>query len=478
MKKLLFCMLLGAAAFGAKATHLMGGDLIVTNVGPNQFEVRLTEYRDTLGIPLYTQETVDIYSYDATTNAYTLDTSLQIAHNVALSTSLIPSFPYGVEIGVYNDTITLPAGQYRMVMSSCCRNAAIMNMAFPGGESMLLYTDFTVDATGGNNSPNFLATPVAYFPVNDTVVFNPLPFDPDGDSLVWSLNIPFTSGVSGATGFDTVAGFTAPSADPAGPFTMNPVNGEITWIPNTVGNWVQSFVIDEYRNGVKIGSVIRDFQYVIVPPDSNNLNSPNFVISNQSVLYDATQNYNWMWYYSNEPLTFTIEGSDVDANATLELNGYADIFQLQNNPATFTTNGTASNISGVLNWTPSATYNKDVILVFRLKDGWRTKDYTLLLRRNQWPSGINNVNNGLNDMRVYPNPANTQINVSLNLEKEMNGEISLYSAIGQKVATFQNGKLAKGNHQINQNINLASGMYYLVVRDGSKIIKSVPVAVK
>lgn len=455
----------------------MGGDLILTNVGANQYEIRLTEYRDTLGIPLYTYETIQQYSYDVLTNTYTLDSTYDLNLNTALSTTLLPSFPYGVEVGVFNDTLSLPSGQYRFVMSSCCRNAAILNMTDPGSESMVLYTDLTVDVSGGNSSPTFLAMPVAYFPINDTVVYNPLPYDADGDSLVWSLNTPYTADTGAGTGFTTVVGFTAPSADPAGPFTMNPINGEITWIPNQLGNWVQSFIIDEYRNGVKIGSVVRDFQYVIVEPDSNNQNAPQFMVNNSNVNYNAAQGYNWMYYYASQPLTFEIGGNDLDANATLELNSFSEIFMLPVDPATFNVANTGASVTGTLNWTPDATFDKDVILVFRLRDGMWTKDYTLLLTKNNNTS-VGSTSSADASIVAYPNPVTSTLNVDVNLAKDMNGDIAMFSAIGQKVTTFQAGKLTKGTHHISQNINLASGMYYLVVRDGNKIVKTVPVAVK
>lgn len=477
MKRLLCCLFVVAASIGAKASHLMGGELVVKNVGTNQYQIRLTEYRDTLGIPLYASETMEMYTYDSLTSTYTLDSSWSIYLDSALSLPLLPNFPYGVEVGIYTSNITLPSGKYRFVMSSCCRNASILNMSNPSAESLVLYTDITVDPGGMNSSPDFLAMPVTYFQINDTVNFNPLPFDPDGDSLAWSLNIPYSS-VSNGGIFTTVAGFSVPSADPAGPFTMNPVSGEITWIPNQLGNFVQSFVVDEYRNGVKIGSIVRDFQYVIVPEDTTNPNVPFFIVSNPNVQYNAAQDYSWMYYYNNDPLNFEIKGSDVDPGASLQLNGYSEIFTLPSNPATFTTATLNSEITGTLNWTPSATYNRNVILVFRLRDGNWTRDFTLLLTRSPFPANVANTTAAVNQLTVFPNPASNMLNIAVDLNESIDGDIALYNVVGQQVANIHRGTLARGKHMMQANLNLAAGTYNMVVRNGNQIIQHTSVVVR
>ena len=44
------------------ATHLMGGELIVQNDQPGDYEILLTLYRDTLGIPMQTTQNIEIYN--------------------------------------------------------------------------------------------------------------------------------------------------------------------------------------------------------------------------------------------------------------------------------------------------------------------------------------------------------------------------------------------------------------------------------
>ncbi|MBK9319365.1 MAG: hypothetical protein IPM91_11400 [Bacteroidetes bacterium] len=89
--------------------------------------------------------------------------------------------------------------------------------------------------------------------------YNPLPFDADGDSIAWSLDVPLSgNGVP-------VAGYTLPPSDSLVPFNMDPITGEITFLPNTLCNFQVSVRVKEYRNGVQIGEITRDMQIIVVP---------------------------------------------------------------------------------------------------------------------------------------------------------------------------------------------------------------------
>jgi hypothetical protein len=475
MKKLLFCLLFIALAGVARATHLMGGDLVVHHQTANQYELRFTAYRDTLGIPMYTSETIYVYKYNTSTSSYVTFTTMIVPLNTVLSTLLLPSFPYGVEVGVYNASITLPTGKYRFVVNTCCRNGAILNMASPLAESMVLYTDLQTDTMATNSTPGFLAMPVAYFAINDTASYNPLPFDPESDSIAWNLNIPFGSTTAPATNpsFDSVSGFVAPSAAAAGPFTMNPVTGEITWIPNLLGNFVQSFEVDEYKNGVQVGKIIRDMQYVVIPDTGN---SSPFFQSLTQVNYNTQQGYKYMYYFPGQVLNFQLAGSQ-SGSSQLEMDAFGEIFQMAN-PATFSTSTVSNVITGSLSWTPSLTEYKDRIVVFRLGNGQFTRDYSLVLRKSPWPAGVSAVNTTVASMQVFPNPSNGNITVSLDLDKEMEAELVLYNSLGQQVRSLYRGKLMKGTNKVSEEMNLAAGVFYLVLRSDGQTMNTTSVVIK
>ena len=58
MKRLFTLLIVFLFSLNVNATHLMGGELIVQNDQPGNYEILLTLYRDTLGIPM--QQTQNI----------------------------------------------------------------------------------------------------------------------------------------------------------------------------------------------------------------------------------------------------------------------------------------------------------------------------------------------------------------------------------------------------------------------------------
>lgn len=476
MKRLLAILFLLGTALGAKATHLMGGDLIATSDSNGVYHITLTYYRDTIGIPLYQSEMIHVYSYNATTNTYTVDSVLNAPLDTALSLALLPSFPYGVEVGVYTATYTpTTVGQYRFVVETCCRNGAIKNAANPLSESMTLYTDLLVDSLH-NSTPACLALPVAYFPVNQPATYNPLPFDPDADSISWNLNTPISTNTftGGAFTFTNVLGFTAPSATVTGPFTMNAVTGEINWTPDTVGNFIQSFIINEYKAGAHVGSIVRDMQYVVVPGGGN---APPAFVAVSSYNTNTTQNYNYIYYTPGQPLYFQIKGTDVDQNP-LQLQAFSELLTGANHPAMFNSGIVGNEVVGTFSWTPTAAFTKDILVVFRLRDGYVTKDFTLLLRRSG-SLGVNQVNGAIANLKVYPNPAHNELNIALQLEKEIaHANIDLYNTLGQKVQSIYNGKMMKGSVALHQKLNVVPGVYFLTIKDNGGVVKTEAITIQ
>ena len=134
-------------------------------------------------------------------------------------------------------------------------------MGNAGAESFALSTSFNVDTLNPNSSPSYLSLPVAYLPSDTLWQYNPLPFDPDGDSLAWSLTTPLGSGalVAGYQFLDDTVFY----SNTSNPFALDSVTGELTWNAKMHGNFVAAFLIEEYRNGVKIGEMRRDMQYIV-----------------------------------------------------------------------------------------------------------------------------------------------------------------------------------------------------------------------
>ncbi|MDZ7606320.1 MAG: gliding motility-associated C-terminal domain-containing protein [Cyclobacteriaceae bacterium] len=105
-------------------------------------------------------------------------------------------------------------------------------------------------------------------------------FDPDGDSSVYSLNPPLNSSQYDPLPIPTPAphnkvtwkpGISDSYQIPGDPTLTINGNGFLTVVPSEEGLFVFSVKCEEFRNGIKIGEVLRDFQlFVIDCPDPGN----------------------------------------------------------------------------------------------------------------------------------------------------------------------------------------------------------------
>jgi hypothetical protein len=67
----------------------------------------------------------------------------------------------------------------------------------------------------------------------------------------------------------------------------------------------------------------------------------------------------------------------------------------------------------------------------------------------------------------YPNPFNPSTTINYSLEKEGNVKLSVYNAIGSKVATIVNENKPSGNYSVQFNgSNLSSGIYFYKLESG------------
>ena len=74
------------------------------------------------------------------------------------------------------------------------------------------------------------------------------------------------------------------------------------------------------------------------------------------------------------------------------------------------------------------------------------------------------------DLKVYPNPFNSDIYVSFNLNKESKVTIELYNLMGTKVMRTDTQLLEHGSHTIHQNVEeLPTGVYFITVKINDKV---------
>ena len=149
-------------------------------------------------------------------------------------------------------------GIYTISFEDPNRNAGIVNI--PNSVSIPFYIESTLIINpflGGNSSPQLLNPPIDNGCTNTPYYHNPGAYDPDGDSLSFSLIT-----CRGYDGED-IPGYTLPSA--SNYINIDPQTGDLTWdSPTMVGEYNIAILIQEWRQGVLIGSVVRDMQISII----------------------------------------------------------------------------------------------------------------------------------------------------------------------------------------------------------------------
>jgi hypothetical protein len=337
-------------------------------------------YRDTLGIPM---SATQIIAYTDSTGNYV---NTFPSHTINYDSSLTINIGNGVERYIFKDTVTFPyIGKFRASMENCCRNAAILNLPNPSSNSLWLDVDIAADPS--NSSPVFLNEPITVAQLNQPFSYNPLPFDADGDSLSWQLDVPmdyFTNTVG-----LPIPGYTLPPSDTLAPFSIDPLTGEITFIPIVIGNFQVSVKAIEWRNGIQIGYIRRDMQLLVVPSG----NTPVQVQVNTSVQRTTT---NPIYINFGESLTLSLIAFNIDSGAVSITPGGSAL--LAPNATSYLTTVSNNEVMATINWTPSLNEvrSEPYYLSFRVGDYSAPytfyNDYTFRVIVTNNTTGINEIN--------------------------------------------------------------------------------------
>lgn len=332
------------------ASHTMGADLTYQCLGGDQYQITLSFYRDCSGISPDNKATIKINS--ASCN---ISTSIDLQKNSGTGQEITPICPTakttcnggtytGIEEYVYTGTYTLPkqCDDWIFSFEECCRNSAITTISSPSNQE--LYVEAHLDNLNvtGNSSPTFSNKPVPFVCIGELFCFNHGATDVDGDSLVYSLADPMT-GPNSIVNY--LAGYSASNPLKSNPvLTFDATNGNFCVTPTQLEVTVMAVLVQEYRNGVLIGTVTRDIQ--ITDVNCNNEN-PSVDGINGSGNFDTTicvgTNY-----------CFTTNSYDANAGQNVSMSWNSGIKN-----ATFnTTNGSLP--VGTFCWTPKS---KDVSTV-------------------------------------------------------------------------------------------------------------------
>lgn len=165
---------------------------------------------------------------------------------------------------VYIGTHTFPgAGSYTMWFEDPNRNGGVMNIPNSINVPFYIQTTLVINPfVGFNSSPVLLNAPVDEACVNKLFVHNPGAYDVEGDSI--SYRLVECRGEDGLV----VVGYSYPEASTG--FTLNPITGDLAWnAPLELGEFNIAILIEEWRDGVLIGSITRDMQIKVYSCDNN-----------------------------------------------------------------------------------------------------------------------------------------------------------------------------------------------------------------
>ena len=344
----LLCLILFvfAGAEKALATHSMGADLTYRCVAANTYEITLSFYRDCVGVAADDSAYVDASSScQGLYYVYLLRVPGTGQEITPLCPSEISTCSGGTFTGiqeyVFKRTVILPGPCADWIFSynQCCRNNAITNITTPGAWQMYVYATLNSLITPCNNSPTFSNKPVPFVCLGQQFCFNHGAYDVDGDSLVYSLITPWDSPGLQITYLVPFSATNPLSSNPA--VSFNPMTGDICMTPTGMEVTVMAVLVQEYRNGVLIGSVERDIQVTVIActnqvPALTGMNGTNsfsqtvcagsqFCFTINSTDADAVQNTYVTWDNSISGASFTVAAGNRESATFCWTPSVADI---------------------------------------------------------------------------------------------------------------------------------------------------------
>lgn len=191
-------------------------------------------------------------------------------------------YEFDLELGIINQN-------YLIAYQRCCRSESISNLVNPGDFGAVFSVEITPEAINTcNNSPVFNEFPPLIVCAGFELEYDHSASDKEGDQVIYEYCTPLSSGgpngmasrrdcnrtpvpdPSACTpdGFRRVQ-FLSPSFTTTSPMGGSPVvsidpnTGLVSGIPTIVGEHVLAVCANEYRDGVLLSTIRRDFQFIV-----------------------------------------------------------------------------------------------------------------------------------------------------------------------------------------------------------------------
>ncbi len=281
------------------ATHQRAAEITFRHVGATTYEITLISYTYTLSPVNASRDYLQVNWGDGTADLVP-----------RVQTVFMPdTIRYNKYVGQH--TFSGPS-TYMISCEDPNRNFGIMNIPNSVNIPMFIYSELTISPyMQYDNSPVLLIPPVDNACVGQPFYHNPGAYDPDGDSL--SYKLVTCLGFHGMP----IPGYTLPL--PANSCRINPVTGDFSWVsPEQQGEYNIAILVEEWRDGIRIGSVERDMQIHVVSCD----NRPPVIDSIADTCVEAGHN-----------LRFPVNAHDPDTTDIVTLTAIGGPFVLTPSPA-------------------------------------------------------------------------------------------------------------------------------------------------
>ncbi|MCO6501032.1 MAG: gliding motility-associated C-terminal domain-containing protein [Vicingus serpentipes] len=310
LKRLVYILFILTSS-NAVATHNRAGEITFKHISGLTYEITITTY--TKDSSPADRPNLEIFWGDGTS----LD-SIARTNTILLGND--------IRKNIYIDRHTYPGpnpSPYIVSIEDPNRNAGIINLSGSLSDQIVFYiqTELLINPFAGiNNSPILLNPPIDNACVGRIYVHNPGAIDLDGDSLYYTLQE--SRGIGGLP----IPNYQFPLASNS--LSINNFTGDLIWdSPINQGEYNVAILIEEFRNGVKIGSILRDMQITVIPncPPPPNITS----LTDTCVIAGDTLSFN-INATGSSPVTLTATGIPFSISSPA-------VFQQITAPATSTT---------------------------------------------------------------------------------------------------------------------------------------------
>ncbi len=326
-----FLFLVGACS-SVFATHNRAGEITYKHISGFTYQITVRTYTkisapaDRPWLPIYWGDATPRDSLERTGNVFYTDKD--------------------AKENFYTKVHTYPGpGLYAICVSDPNRNGGVLNIINSIQVQFSIQTILIISpAIVPNNSLQLTNIPLQDACFQQPWIYNPGAVDLDGDSIAYSLVTP--QGIDCEELSPSI--YSLPDHIPFNQFP-NPENqisidvttGTITWdSPQLFGEYNIAIRMSEFRNGIFIGSVLRDMQILVkacdnLPPNIDPL--PDVCIT------------------AGELLTFPVTADDPNGDNVI-ITGLGAPFNVPSSPATISQTGQSTPVTATFNWNTNCSH--------------------------------------------------------------------------------------------------------------------------